>query len=277
MVGKTSQSPRQIDAPPAPTPEVLEICASFGNDRHRMMDILHAVQDRYRWIAPETMETIAEATGLSRIQVEGVASFYSFFSLTPKGRVTIRLCDDIIDRYAGLEAVTAAFESELGISVGETSLDGAFSLEYTPCIGMCDQAPAAMINDVVVTQLTPQKAREVARALKAGESPEKIAVPGFTPSRRMSGRRAWSTTTSAMPARSCSARCRWMPASRRRSSITPTQIIEHDRGKRLAWLRRRRFRHRPKWQFAAGGEPTSASSSATPTKASPAPSRTGCC
>ena len=99
MVGKTSQSPRHINAPPAPTPEVLEICASFGNDRHRMMDILHAVQDRYRWIAPETMEAIAEATGLSRIQVEGVASFYTFFSLTPKGRVTIRLCDDIIDRY----------------------------------------------------------------------------------------------------------------------------------------------------------------------------------
>ena len=179
MVGKTSQSPRQIDAPPAPTPEVVEICASFGNDRHRMMDILHAVQDRYRWIAPETMEAIAEATGLSRIEVEGVASFYSFFSLEPKGRVTIRLCDDIIDRYAGLEAVVRAFETTLGIAVGETSADGAFSLEYTPCIGMCDQAPAALINDVVLTQLTPEKAREIALALKAGEPPEEIAVPGF--------------------------------------------------------------------------------------------------
>ena len=72
--------------------------------------------------------------------------------------MTIRLCDDIVDRFSGLDAVVAAFESELGIRLGETSADGAFSLEYTPCIGMCDQAPAAMINDLVATRLTAQSA-----------------------------------------------------------------------------------------------------------------------
>ncbi len=180
MPGKTSQSSPPQGAAPATGPEIIKICAGFGNDPHRMMDILHAVQDRYRWIAPETMETIAEATGLSRIQVEGVASFYSFFSLTPKGRVTIRLCDDIIDRFAGLDAVVAEFEKVLEIGVGETSEDGAFSLEYTPCIGMCDQAPAAMINDVIITHLTPERARTIAEALKAGDAPEEVAVPGFS-------------------------------------------------------------------------------------------------
>ena len=179
MVDKASQSPSTVTAPPAPKPEVLEICATYGNDPHRMMDILHAIQDRYRWIAPETMEAVAEATGLSRIQVEGVASFYTFFSLTPKGRVTIRLCDDIVDRYAGLEKVTAEFEKALGIEIGQTSADGAFSLEYTPCIGMCDQAPAAMINDVIVTHLTPERARTIAMAIKDGEAPQEIAVPRF--------------------------------------------------------------------------------------------------
>jgi [NiFe] hydrogenase diaphorase moiety large subunit len=122
------------------------------------------------------METIAAATGLTRIAVEGVASFYAFLSLVPKGRVSIRLCDDIIDRFAGLEAVVAAFEAELGIRRGETSEDGAFSLELTPCIGMCDQAPAAMVGDLVAVRLTPERAQAIARGLKAGLSPAELLV-----------------------------------------------------------------------------------------------------
>ena len=98
-------------------PDLRAICARYDNDPHRMLDILRDVQDRFRWISPQAMETVAEATGLSRIAVEGVASFYAFLSLEPKGRVIIRLCDDIIDRFAGLDAVTAAFEDALGIEI----------------------------------------------------------------------------------------------------------------------------------------------------------------
>jgi [NiFe] hydrogenase diaphorase moiety large subunit len=141
-----------------------------------MLDILRAVQAAQRWISPAALETVAAATGLTRIAVEGVASFYSFLSLVPKGQVTIRLCDDIVDRFAGLDAVVAAFEAELGLRMGETSADGAFSLELTPCIGMCDQAPAAMINDLVATNLTPDRARAIARALKEGLSPTEVLV-----------------------------------------------------------------------------------------------------
>lgn len=159
--------------------DITAICAAFDNDPHRMLDILREVQDRFRWISPETMELVAERTGLSRVAVEGVATFYTFLSLTPKGRVTIRLCDDIVDRFSGLAAVVEAFEHELGIKIGETSAEGGLSLEYTPCIGMCDQAPAAMINDVMVTNLTPERAREIAAALLDGETPEEIAVPNF--------------------------------------------------------------------------------------------------
>lgn len=162
-------TPSQTVAPPEMS-DIAAICAQFDDDPHRMLDILLNVQDRHRCISPQALETIAQATGLTRIAVEGVASFYSFLSLSPKGRVTIRLCDDIIDRFAGLAAVIAAFEAELGIKVGQTSSDGAFSLEVTPCIGMCDQAPAAMINDMVATRLTRARATEIARALKGGAS-----------------------------------------------------------------------------------------------------------
>ena len=165
-----------------PDSEVAAICARFGNDPHRMLDILLAVQQAQRWISPDAMQEIAAAVGLTRIAVEGVASFYSFLSLAPKGRVTLRLCDDIVDRFAGLDAIVAVFEAELGIKLGETSADGAFSLELTPCIGMCDQAPAAMINDLVATRLTPARAGEIARALRQGAEPAAaLGVAGLAP------------------------------------------------------------------------------------------------
>lgn len=159
-----------------PDAEISAICASFGNDHRRMLDILLAVQEERRCITRSTMDTIAAAVGVTRIAVEGVASFYAFLSLAPKGRVTIRLCDDIIDRFSGLDAVVAAFEAELGIKMGETSADQAFSLEFTPCIGLCDQAPAAMINKVVAARLTAERATAIARALKLGLSAEDALV-----------------------------------------------------------------------------------------------------
>ncbi len=158
---------------------IQSICEDMGNNPLRMMDILLRTQDQFRCISPQAMEVIAAATGLSRIAVEGVASFYAFFSSEPKGRVTIRLCDDIIDRFAGLGEVAAAFEKALSIKVGETTDDGAFSLEYTPCIGLCDQAPAAMINDLVVTRLTPESVRELIASLQAGARPEDVLLDRF--------------------------------------------------------------------------------------------------
>lgn len=158
---------------------VEKICAKFGNDRGRLLDILLAVQKEFRVIAPDAIRTIATQTGQSAIEVEGVASFYAFLSLTPKGRITIRLCDDIVDRFAGFAEVLAAFETGLGIKDGETSEDGAFSLERTPCIGLCDQAPAAMINDVVVTALTPNRVAEIVARLKSGGRPEDLISGAF--------------------------------------------------------------------------------------------------
>ncbi|MCA0871075.1 NAD(P)H-dependent oxidoreductase subunit E [Seohaeicola saemankumensis] len=151
--------------------EIEAICARFDDDPHRMLDILQEVQTRFRCVSPEVMEVVASATGLTRVAVDAVVSFYSFLSDAPKGRVTIRLCDDIVDRFSGLDAVIAAFEAELGIKVGQTSGDGAFSLEVTACIGMCDQAPAAMINDVVLTSLTAERVRDLVTQLKEGVDP----------------------------------------------------------------------------------------------------------
>jgi len=167
------------------TPEILEleeqkrilkeICARFDNDRHRMMDILLDTQRRLRCIEPHAMQTIASLVGCTQVEVEGVVSFYAFFSDKPKGEISIYLCDDIIDRHAGMNKVAKTLEMELGISMGETTADGRFSIDVTPCIGMSDQAPAAMFNEIILPNLTPESVCETIRQLKSGVRPEDLA------------------------------------------------------------------------------------------------------
>jgi [NiFe] hydrogenase diaphorase moiety large subunit len=89
------------------------------------------------------------------------------------------LCNDIIDELNGLDRVVAAFEQELGIKVGETTADGKITLEYTPCIGMSDQAPAALVNGIVVTNLDTDRARTIARLVRQkGATPELVKTLG---------------------------------------------------------------------------------------------------
>jgi len=141
-------------------------CSRFGNDARRMMDILWEIQDKCGWISTQAMQAVAHQTGTYRVEVEGVASFYSFFKTSPQGHFIIHLCEDIIDRHAGMAKVQNAFEEALGIKTGETTADGMFSLHLTPSIGMCDQAPAALINHQVITKLSANKAKTLIRHLK---------------------------------------------------------------------------------------------------------------
>ncbi|MBP9024858.1 MAG: NAD(P)H-dependent oxidoreductase subunit E [Phycisphaerae bacterium] len=153
---------------------VRKTCAELGHDRTRMMDVVRAVQTQFGCVSNAAMNLIARELKTHRVEVESVVSFYAFFSQRQKGKVIIRVCDDVIDRMAGAELVAKAFSEELGIGFGQTSADGKFSLEWTPCIGMCDQAPAALINDVVVTELTGDRAREIVRELRNHMDPRKL-------------------------------------------------------------------------------------------------------
>ena len=154
--------------------DIKGICQQHGNDRTRMMDIVRTVQAKFGCVSGEAMEIIARTLNTHRVEVHSVVSFYSFLSERPKGKVVIRLCNDIIDEMAGAAQVAQAFEDELGIQFGETTPDGQITLEYTPCIGMCDQAPAALVNDVVMTELNGDRAREIVRRLRKDLTPQKL-------------------------------------------------------------------------------------------------------
>ena len=153
---------------------VQQISKDCGNDRGRMMDIVRAVQAQFGCVDGESMETIAKATGVHRVEVESCVSFYAFLSTRPKGKVVIRLCDDVIDDMKGAEHVAEALRDELGIDFGQTTDDGAITLEKTPCIGMCDQAPAMLVNDQVVTYLGGDHAREIVRKLRKDPDVDKL-------------------------------------------------------------------------------------------------------
>ena len=151
---------------------VANVCARFGHDRKRLLDILHGVQRQLGRVDAATVDAIAAELMIPRVDVAGVVSFYSFFSDRPRGRVVIRLCNDVPDRMLGADRVGEGLEEELGIRFGETTPDGLFSLEHASCIGMSDQAPAALFNDVVIPNLGPGAARRLVRKIRqfGGES-----------------------------------------------------------------------------------------------------------
>ena len=155
---------------------VKKICEDNRNDSTKMMDIVKAVQDEIRHVDDDIIDLIAEQVNTPRVKIEGVVSFYAFLSKKPKGKIVIRVCDDVVDKMKGVREVALAFCDELGIKMGETTSDGLFSLEFTPCIGMSDQAPAALINDTVVPYLTAPEAKEIVRELKEKQDPSKLSL-----------------------------------------------------------------------------------------------------
>jgi len=134
----------------------------------RLLDIIRDVQARFGHVPGEAVSAIARRLKLSEADVRGAVTFYHFFSLEPRGRYTVYLDTAITSWMQGRAAVARAFEDEAGCRFGEVTADGAIGLFPTSCIGMNDQEPAAIINGVVFTRLTPVRAKHLVRAMKTG-------------------------------------------------------------------------------------------------------------
>lgn len=147
---------------------LASILVRHRRDRTRLIDILREVQAKNGHISPEAAAEIAAGLGLSTVEVEGTATFYHFFSARPAGTYVVYLNDNIVSVMKGRAAVAAAFEKAAGCRFGETTPDGRIGLYRTSCIGMNDQEPAALINGVVFTKLTPAKVKLIVEGMKAG-------------------------------------------------------------------------------------------------------------
>ena len=108
---------------PESTAFVTGVCQSHGNDPHCLLDILLDVEGELGHVGSESVSLIAEALDLPRVEVEGVVTFYAFLHTEPRGKVVIRLCDDVIDQLRGADRVAEGMEKELGIRFGEDYVD----------------------------------------------------------------------------------------------------------------------------------------------------------
>ena len=157
---------------PLTSPEVndiVDLVLALGSDRTRLMDVVLRVQDRLGCVSPEACRTIATTLGIHAVEVEDMVSFYAFLDMHPRGRNRIRLSKGPISFMKGAEAVARAFELELGVSLGETTPDRAFTVEWTSDVGMADQEPAALINGVILTHLVPADVPGIVAALRGGD------------------------------------------------------------------------------------------------------------
>ena len=135
---------------------VQEVLASHKEDRS-LISILKEVQDKHSYLSKDIMIDIASGLGIPTNEVHSVATFYSFLSVEPLGENTIRICRSTPCFLKNCDTIAKTVEKELGISIGETTEDGKFSLQLTNCIGACDKAPAMMINKETHGNLTPDK------------------------------------------------------------------------------------------------------------------------
>jgi len=127
------------------------------NPESKLIKILQLVQEHYGFLGKTQMDAVAQLLQVPMAKVSGVATFYHFFRLVPRGKYLIRVCLGTACYVKGAERVVDKLREELGIQFGETTKDGLFSLEGTRCLGCCGLAPVVEINEEIFGQVTPDK------------------------------------------------------------------------------------------------------------------------
>lgn len=136
-----------------------------------LIEKLHDVQKNQKntnYLPKDEMAEIAKESNVSVSKAYGVATFYTMFSVKPRGRHIIRVCENQACHMAGSINVVDALKEHLGINFNETTADGLFTLEHSSCLGMCSIAPCMMIDDHPYGNLTPSKVVDIIQKMKAG-------------------------------------------------------------------------------------------------------------
>jgi len=141
--------------------KIREICASFKNDPQELINVLHKCQEHFGYLPAEVQEVISNELVVPVAKVYGVVTFYSFFTMTPKGKHPISICMGTACYVRGAEKVLDEFKKELGLQVGQTSADGKFSLSSLRCVGACGLAPVVMVGDKTYGRVAPDDVRGI--------------------------------------------------------------------------------------------------------------------
>lgn len=141
--------------------QIREICRSFGNQPGELINVLHKVQGTFGYLPAEVQELVARELKVPVAKVYGVVTFYSFFTMIPKGKYPISICTGTACYVRGAEKVLEEFKKQLGIKVGESTPDGKFSLTCLRCVGACGLAPVVMIGEKTYGRVAPDGVKDI--------------------------------------------------------------------------------------------------------------------
>lgn len=142
-------------------PKIDALVEQKGAVPDSLIEILHAVQEEIGYLPQGVQEYIAEKLDIPAGTVEGVVSFYSFFTTVPRGRHTIKVCQGTACYVRGGKRVLETVTKHCGCSVGETSEDMRFSLQVVRCVGACGLSPVMVVNDDIYERVKPTKVAEL--------------------------------------------------------------------------------------------------------------------
>lgn len=151
----------KIELKPHQVEQIKQICKEFNNDPGELINVLHKVQHIFGYLPAEVQEVVASELNIPVAKVYGVVTFYSFFTMLPKGQYPISVCMGTACYVRGAEKVVEEIKNTLNIKIGETTPDGKFSLSCLRCVGACGLAPVVMIGDKTFGRVAPESVKEI--------------------------------------------------------------------------------------------------------------------
>jgi NADH:ubiquinone oxidoreductase subunit E len=142
-------------------PKLAEIVEENKGKPENLIMVLHKAQNLFGYLPRKVQQMVGDGLGLSLSQVHGVVSFYSFFSTSPKGRNTVKVCLGTACYVRGGQRTLTKVQEGLGVKTGETTEDRRFSVDVVRCIGACGLAPAVLVNDDVYGRVKTTKIMEI--------------------------------------------------------------------------------------------------------------------
>lgn len=137
--------------------ELEQFINELPEKRGSLINVLHKAQSLFGYLPKEVQIFVADKLDIPVSQVYGVVSFYSFFTMIPKGKYPISVCLGTACYVRGADKVLEAFKKELNIEVGQTTKDGKFSLDALRCVGACGLAPVALVGDKVYGRISSEE------------------------------------------------------------------------------------------------------------------------
>jgi len=141
--------------------KINDICDSFDNEPGELINVLHKVQSEFGYLPAEVQEVVANGLKMSLAKVYGVVTFYSFFTMIPKGKHPISICTGTACYVRGAEKVLEEFKKALGIKVGESTADGKFSISCLRCVGACGLAPVVQVGEKTYGRIAPDDVKGI--------------------------------------------------------------------------------------------------------------------